>query len=89
MTKGNSCAFASVFGLDEEDDSLLGQVFGSNSTVHNEVFVEKVTRIANWVFDSTKIRKRIFKEANVRMKHIRRSSLLDFGAELTGLDLTE
>ena len=39
-----------VFGLDEEEDSVLGQIFGFSGKVHNEVFVEKATRTAYWVF---------------------------------------
>mmetsp|Transcript_30679 Transcript_30679/g.36007 ORF Transcript_30679/g.36007 Transcript_30679/m.36007 type:complete len:125 (+) Transcript_30679:244-618(+) len=50
MVEDEGGAFATVFGLDEQEESLLSDIFGFDSKVHNEVFVEKVTQTAYWIF---------------------------------------
>ena len=68
---------------------MLGQIFGFSGKVHNEVFVEKVTRTAYWVFEGPSLRQRIFKEADVEMKHFRMKTLRNIGKQLTGKSIKD
>ena len=46
-------------------EDWLEDVFGINSGVVNEAFLEKVGTKGKWIFDSAQIRGRIFHEANI------------------------
>ena len=46
-------------------EDWLEDVFGINSGVVNEAWVEKVGAKGKWIFDSAQIRGRIFHEANI------------------------
>ena len=57
-------------GLEEEQDSLLDDLFGVTSKVQYEVFVEKMISDVKWAFDAVQIRKRIFNTAEIKERHI-------------------
>lgn len=56
-----------VEGLRE--DGFLETVFGSNSRVSSDAWVQKVLQEANYIFNCSEMRKRIFSEAKVSMRH--------------------
>ena len=62
-------AFSAVLGWNDEVPSLLEDIFGLNSTIHFDEFVERVSKEASWIFSAPEIRKRIFEAASVKMNH--------------------
>ena len=55
----NDKVFSQVLGEDEEENSLLEEIFGVQSKVKYEVFIEKCIKECKWIFNSTEIRKRV------------------------------
>ena len=51
--------FSQVLGENEEEDSLLEEIFGVQAKVKYEVFIEKCTKECKWIFSATQIRKRV------------------------------
>jgi len=47
---------------------FLDEVFGSNSKLANEPFLEGVAKKTPWLFNSSELRKRVFEAAEVRFK---------------------
>ena len=62
-------AFSKVLGWNDEEVSLLEDLFGTNSTIRFEVFVESCSKHANWIFNAPEVRRRIFEAAEITMKH--------------------
>ena len=61
--------------LDEEnlevirEEQWLDDVYGNQSRLTNERWLEKVSKTANWFFSSNDFRRRIFSNAQVQYKH--------------------
>ena len=51
------------------EEVWLEEVFGAQSRLENDIWVDKVSKVANWIFDAATIRKKIFNEAKVTMRH--------------------
>jgi len=47
---------------------FLDEVFGSNSKLFNEQFLEGVSKKTAWLFNSSELRKKVFEAAEVRFK---------------------
>jgi len=63
-------------GIDDEEESLLEDIFGPNGKLPYEAFIEVVSRSkkgANWVFSAPELRRKIFREAQIPMRHISKS----------------
>ena len=61
ITQDKSNAFSAVLGKDDEEMSVLEDIFGTKSTVRYEVFVEATSKHAKWIFSAPLIREKIFK----------------------------
>lgn len=64
-------AFSAVAGFDEEDPSLLEDIFGTQSKQKYETFIEIVQTKAKWIFNAIEVRKRVFDVSQVQVKHIK------------------
>ena len=51
------------------EEVWLEEVFGAQSRLENDVWVDKVSKAANWIFDAETMRRKIFNEAKVTMRH--------------------
>lgn len=51
------------------EDHFLEEVYGAQSRLQNDVWVEKVSKVANWVFDACELRKKVFDSASIPMRH--------------------
>ena len=51
--------FSQVLGENEEENSVLEDIFGVQSKIKYEVFKEKCIKETKWIFNSTDIRKRV------------------------------
>lgn len=61
--------YSQVLGVDDEEGSLLDDIFGVQSKVKYEVFKEKCIKDAKWVFNATELRKRIHDLAKLPLNH--------------------
>ena len=52
------------------EEVWLEEVFGAQSRLESDAWVDKVKGTANWIFDATATRRKIFSEAKVTIKHI-------------------
>lgn len=57
-----------VFETVREED-WLEEVFGAQSRLESDVWVDKVKGQANWIFDADATRRKIFAESKVTMRH--------------------
>ncbi len=48
------------------EDMFLDEVFGSNSKMANEPFLEAVSKKSMWIFVSGDLRKKVFEAAEVK-----------------------
>ena len=51
------------------EDGFLETVFGTQSRLSSDQWVQKVMKEANYIFNASEMRKKIFNDANVTMKH--------------------
>ena len=51
------------------EEVWLEEVFGAQSRLENDAWVDKVAKSANWIFDSAATRRKIFAEAKVTIRH--------------------
>lgn len=51
------------------EEVWLEEVFGAQSRMESDAWVEKVKGEAVWIFDSAAVRKKIFAEAKVTVRH--------------------
>ena len=52
-----------------KEDQFLEDVFGPESRLDNETFINKVTESVEWIFDAVELRRRLFEAASVEAKH--------------------
>ena len=52
-----------------KEDQFLEDIFGPESRLENEPFINKLTENAFWIFDSVDLRRRLFEAASVEAKH--------------------
>ena len=64
-------AFSEVAGHDEEENSLIDDIYGSKSKVKYEEFIELVCERTKWAFSAPEIRKRVHNASKVPIKHIK------------------
>ena len=53
-------------------DAWLDDVYDSSSNLVNSRWVEMVSTSGKWIFDSAQIRSRVFYEATLETKHIKK-----------------
>jgi len=63
-------AFSAVIGVDDEEDSVLDDIFGNNAKLTYEAFVDTVSMKAAWIFKAPVLRQKVWKNANVPIRHI-------------------
>ena len=51
------------------EEQWLEEVYGAQSRLESSAWVAKVSREANWIFNPDQMRKKIFTEAGVTMRH--------------------
>ena len=51
------------------EEVWLEEVFGAQSRLENDAWVDKVSKLANWIFDSAATRRKLFHEAKVTIRH--------------------
>jgi len=51
------------------EDKWLEEVFGPQSRLKNDEWVHKVSTSANWIFNVQDMRKRLFAEAKLTIRH--------------------
>ena len=51
------------------EEVWLEEVFGAQSRLESDAWVDKVKGTANWIFDATATRRKIFAEAKITIKH--------------------
>ena len=51
------------------EEQWLEAVFGAQSRLESAAWVAKVSKDANWIFNSDQMRRKIFAEAGVTMRH--------------------
>ena len=64
-------AFSEVAGFDDEVPSMLEDIYGTNSKMQYELFIEQVSKKATWIFSAVEIRMRVHEAASVPIKHIK------------------
>ena len=72
----NPTVFNQLYGSDEEDEyeSILEIIFGTQSLIPYEVFKENVVKEGKWIFEATELRKKIHElNNNMPMKHIQKN----------------
>ena len=52
-----------------KEDQYLEDVYGVNSKLENEDWLAKHEKAANWMFNTVQIRSRLFKAADIEMRH--------------------
>ena len=62
-----------ALGVEEGDfeENICEQLFGVQSKLIYEVFLEKVTTEVKWIFKAAELRKLLFQVANIETKHIK------------------
>ena len=50
------------------EDQWLDDVYGTNSRMHNQDWLQKVVKDGNWLFVAKDLRKRVFKAAEIDYK---------------------
>ena len=51
------------------EEHWLEDVFGAQSRLPSDAWVQKVATTANWIFNTKDVRKKLFAESKVTMKH--------------------
>jgi len=51
------------------EDMWLEEVYGSQSRLDNAVWVERVTKKAKWIYEPSEMRKKLFAEAGIQIRH--------------------
>ena len=51
------------------EDQWLEEVYGQNSRLDNALWVEKVTKKAKWIYEPSEMRKKLFAEAGISIRH--------------------
>ena len=51
------------------EDQFLEDVFGPESRLDNEAFINKLTENAAWIFEAVELRRRLFEAASIEAKH--------------------
>ena len=51
------------------EEQWLEEVFGANSRLESGVWVQSVSKKANWIFDANEMRKRLFETAGITIRH--------------------
>jgi len=61
-------------GIDDEEESLLDDIFGNKGKLHYEAFLDVMIHKTGgkWLFSAAEIRKRVFKQAEISIRHISR-----------------
>ena len=54
---------------DHKEDSLLGELFGTESTLRFEDFVETCSTRAKWIFSAPEVRRRDWQILGYELKH--------------------
>ena len=63
-------AFTVVTGFDDEENSIIDTVFGVNSNLTYEAFIEGISTKTPWAFSAKELRQRVHDTSNVPIRHI-------------------
>jgi len=51
------------------EDQFLEEIYGNRAHLDKSEWLDKISNEVNWIFDSAKIRQRLFLSANIEQRH--------------------
>ena len=57
--------------LEEVREMWLEDVYDVKSTLQNDAWLQAVTTKGNWIFNAVELRKKIFEQSKVQIKHFK------------------